>query len=280
MKPSNESEKEYIKKITAEFCIGSTLHHPNIIETFDMIQEGRHFFQIMEFAPYDLFNCVMSGNMSRHETACCWRQLLNGVEYMHREMGLAHRDLKLDNLVLDPRGIVKIIDFGCAVVNKYPFEVSRRRSRGVSGSDPYIAPEQFIQRDYDANASDLWSCAIIFVCMSIRRFPWHLAKLNHDPAYTEFRASQENSNKLLRLLHRESRHIIKRMLDPNPNQRCTLEQILENDWVKSIDMCSPIHQASHTHHLVAHSCITRVTPSSHLVVLPSQSSTLNESDEE
>ncbi|KAG1055086.1 hypothetical protein G6F42_028857 [Rhizopus arrhizus] len=75
----------------------------------------------MEFAPNDLFNIVMSGKMSREEVACCWRQLLNGLSYM-QSMGLAHRDLKLDNLVLDERGIVKIIDFGCAVVNKYPHE--------------------------------------------------------------------------------------------------------------------------------------------------------------
>lgn len=125
----HETEKEYIKKVTAEFCIGSTLHHENIIETLDLIQEENSFYQIMEYAPNDLFNVVMSGMMSREEIACCWRQLLNGVHYLHSS-GIVHRDLKLDNLVLDHMGILKIIDFGCSTVFKYPFESAVTPTKG------------------------------------------------------------------------------------------------------------------------------------------------------
>lgn len=125
-----ESEKEYVKKVTAEFCIGSTLHHPNVIETLDIVQEGgATFFQIMEFAPNDLFAIVMSGGMHKDEVACCWKQLLAGVDYLHG-MGIAHRDLKLDNLVLDDRGILKIIDFGCSIVFRYPYEETVVMSKG------------------------------------------------------------------------------------------------------------------------------------------------------
>jgi serine/threonine protein kinase len=85
-----ENEKEYVKKVTAEFCIGSTLHHPNVIETLDIIQEGSAFYEIMEFAPNDLFNIVMSGRMTRGEIACCWKQMLDGVHYL-QSMGIAHR---------------------------------------------------------------------------------------------------------------------------------------------------------------------------------------------
>ena len=127
---AHETDKDYIKKVTAEFCIGSTLHHANIIETLDIIQEGNLFYEIMEYAPNDLFNVVMSGMMSREEVACCWRQLLQGLEYLHG-MGIAHRDLKLDNLVLDHMGILKIIDFGCSCVFKYPFENNITQSKGT-----------------------------------------------------------------------------------------------------------------------------------------------------
>lgn len=129
---THESEKDYIKKVTAEFCIGSTLHHPNIIETLDIIQENDDcFFEIMEYAPNDMFSIVMSGMMSREEIACCWRQLLNGVEYL-QSMGIAHRDIKLDNIVLDHFGILKIIDFGCSTVYKYPFESTITLTKGNS----------------------------------------------------------------------------------------------------------------------------------------------------
>jgi serine/threonine protein kinase len=124
-----ESEKDYVKRITAEFCIGSTLHHQNIIETLDIIQEGSTFYEIMEYAPNDLFSVVMSGMMSREEVACCFKQLLHGVDYL-QSMGIAHRDIKLDNLVLDHSGILKIIDFGCSTVFKCPFETNVTRSKG------------------------------------------------------------------------------------------------------------------------------------------------------
>lgn len=118
---SYETEKEYVKKLTAEYCIGSSLHHGNIIETLDIVQEKGKWFEVMEYAPYDLFAIVMTGKMSREEVSCCFLQILSGVTYLHG-MGLAHRDLKLDNVVVNEYGIMKIIDFGSAHVFKYPFE--------------------------------------------------------------------------------------------------------------------------------------------------------------
>jgi Protein kinase domain len=116
-----ESEKDYSKKVTAEFCIGSTLHHGNIIETMDIIQEKDRWFEVMEYAPYDLFAIVMTGKMGRDEVACSFLQIVNAVNYLH-SMGLAHRDLKLDNVVVNEHGIMKLIDFGSATVFRYPFE--------------------------------------------------------------------------------------------------------------------------------------------------------------
>lgn len=118
---SYETEREYNKKVTAEFCIGSTLHHGNIIETLDIIHERGHWYEVMEYAPYDLFAIVMTGKMSREEVACSFLQIVGGVTFLH-SMGLAHRDLKLDNVVVNEHGIMKLIDFGSASVFRYPFE--------------------------------------------------------------------------------------------------------------------------------------------------------------
>ncbi|KAI8575370.1 hypothetical protein K450DRAFT_262122 [Umbelopsis ramanniana AG] len=246
-----ETEKEYVKKVTAEFCIGSTLHHTNVIETLDIIQEGLSFYEIMEYAPNDLFSVVMSGMMSREEIVCCWRQVLSGVEYIH-SMGIAHRDLKLDNLVIDGLGIVKLIDFGCSCVFRHPFETKVTMCKGICGSDPYIAPEQYVQPSYDACLNDVWSCGIIFVCMSIRRFPWRIPRPTHDAAFKAFiNPSGQGAYRLLKLLPRESRNILGRILQVDPAKRCSLEEVLQDPWLANVDRCTLETPGDrHIHHVI------------------------------
>ncbi|KAF8498337.1 kinase-like domain-containing protein [Gautieria morchelliformis] len=184
-KRSGETEKEYQKKVTAEFCVGSTLKHPNIIETVDIVSDHGHYYEVMEYAPYDLFSVVMSGKMSRPEIYCVFRQIVDGVDYLHG-MGLAHRDLKLDNCVMTEDNVVKLIDFGTATVFHYPGKAQTMAS-GVVGSDPYLAPEVLSSSDaYDPRKTDVWSVAIIFMCMVLRRFPWKIPDVATDPSFKSF----------------------------------------------------------------------------------------------
>jgi serine/threonine protein kinase len=121
---------------------------------------------------------------------------------------------------------------------------------GICGSDPYIAPEQYTQDSYDAIKSDLWSCGIIFVCMTIRRFPWRIPRPTHDQSFKSF-ATGQGAQRLFKLLPRESRPIIERILQIDPTKRCSLQDILNDEWVKSIDACDNDHVgAGHIHHLL------------------------------
>ncbi|OBU00415.2 serine/threonine protein kinase [Pseudogymnoascus verrucosus] len=328
-----ETEKEYTKKVTAEFCIGSTLHHGNIIETLDIIREKGKWYEVMEYAPYDLFAIVMTGKMSREEVSCSFLQILSGVTFIH-SMGLAHRDLKLDNVVVNEFGIMKIIDFGSASMFKYPFETEIVLASGIVGSDPYLAPEVYDERKYDPQPADIWSLAIIFCCMSLRRFPWKMPRMT-DNSYRLFASPPSESTeprpdatskakseteiarivaasqtldgkaakavveapttkpaaaaaadvpaappatgkspavvavpvekkpevikgpwRLLRLLPRETRHIIGRMLEIDPRKRATMAEVLEDPWIGGTVICRQdattghvISATGHTHTL-------------------------------
>jgi serine/threonine protein kinase len=189
---------------------------------------------------------------------------------------------------------------------------------GIVGSDPYLAPEVYDERKYDPQPTDIWSLAIIFCCMSLRRFPWKMPRMT-DNSYklfasppspgTDMRRSTDNSKstndlavtpardaqpssqpssrnpspsrapsvpagvtgaqrghnhtastgttasspekkpevikgpwRLLRLLPRESRHILGRMLEINPRQRATMSEILEDPWVANTPICRQIEQ--------------------------------------
>ncbi|KAF7304785.1 Protein kinase domain-containing protein [Mycena kentingensis (nom. inval.)] len=183
-KRAGESEKEYQKKVTAEFCVGSTLKHANIIATVDIVSDHGHYYEVMEYAPYDLFSVVMSGKMCRPEIYCVFRQVCDGVQYLH-EMGLAHRDLKLDNCVMTTENVVKLIDFGTATVFHYPGK-ALTMATGIVGSDPYLAPEVLSGEPYDPRKTDVWSVGIMFMCMVLRRFPWTIPNPKTDPSFKAF----------------------------------------------------------------------------------------------
>lgn len=178
-KLDSESKRDYVKKITSEYCIGSTLRHPNIIETIEIVYENNRILQVMEYCEYDLFAIVMSNRMSYEEICCCFKQILCGVQYLH-SLGLAHRDLKLDNCVINSKGIVKLIDFGAAVVFSYPLSKTLVEASGIVGSDPYLAPEVCIFSKYDPRPVDIWAVAIIFACMILKKFPWKIPKLRDN----------------------------------------------------------------------------------------------------
>ena len=129
----------------------------------------------------------MTGKMCRPEIYCVFRQICDGVEYLH-EIGLAHRDLKLDNCVMTEQNVVKLIDFGTATVFHYPGK-AHTPATGIVGSDPYLAPEVLSSDSYDPRKTDVWSVAIIFLCMVLRRFPWKIPDSKSDPSFKAFIAA-------------------------------------------------------------------------------------------
>ncbi|QLQ80327.1 hypothetical protein HG537_0D03280 [Torulaspora globosa] len=265
---SKQNQLAFSKKVTAEFCIGSTLHHPNIIETLDMLQEGSTYLVIMEYVPYDFFTLVMSGMMTKPEIACYFKQICSGVQYLH-SVGLAHRDLKLDNCVVNSQGILKLIDFGSAVVFQYPYEPDIVPAKGIVGSDPYLAPELLVQVSYDPRPVDVWSIAITFYCMSLRRFPWKAPRTN----YTSFRLFCEEPDDprdttkgpfyILKLLPRSSRKVIGQMLKINPKERILMDAVMRDAWVQSINACEPDQDGNvpppedHEHYLITEEELNR-----------------------
>jgi hypothetical protein len=114
-----EDETAYVRKVKIEFSIGSCLHHGNIIETLDLFEVDKQWCEVMEYAPYCLFEIALSKQMSTEEIRCSFLQILAGVNHLHR-LGYAHRDLKLENVVVTEKGIMKIIDFGSATLYRHP----------------------------------------------------------------------------------------------------------------------------------------------------------------
>ena len=183
-----ESPKKYQKRLTSEFCISSSLRHPNVIHTLDLLQDDKgDYCEIMEFcAGGDLYTLVLAASkLEVIEADCYFKQLMCGVEYLH-EMGVAHRDLKPENLLLTTHGALKITDFGNGECFRMAWEREAHMTAGLCGSAPYIAPEEYTDKEFDPRAVDVWACGVIYMAMRTGRHLWRIAKRDEDEFFDRY----------------------------------------------------------------------------------------------
>ncbi|KAI9807267.1 MAG: serine/threonine-protein kinase HAL4/sat4 [Piccolia ochrophora] len=237
-----ESPKRYQKRLTSEFCISSSLRHPNVIHTLDLLQDAKgDYCEVMEFcAGGDLYTLVLAaGKLDVVEADCYFKQLMRGVEYMH-EMGVAHRDLKPENLLLTTHGSLKITDFGNGECFRMAWEKEAHMTAGLCGSAPYIAPEEYVDNEFDPRAVDVWATGVIYMAMRTGRHLWRLARKDEDEffeKYLEGRRDEDGYGPIETLHRARCRNVIYSILDPNPTRRITASQVLKSEWGREMKLC-------------------------------------------
>lgn len=242
-KRPQESVQKYNKRLTSEFCISSSLHHPNIIQTLDLLQDEKgEYCEVMELcAGGDLFSLILStGKLDYLEADCFFKQIIRGINYMH-EMGVAHRDLKPENILLTAHGAIKITDFGNGECFRMAWEADIHLSNGLCGSAPYIAPEEFIEKEFDPRAVDIWAAGVIYMAMRTGRHLWRMAKADEDEYYEQYlqgRKDEKGYEPIESLKRIRCRNVIYSILDPVPCRRITGKQVLRSEWGREIVVCA------------------------------------------
>ncbi len=180
---------EIMKKLFERECrILEALNHPNVIPIVDFdYWRGKPFF-ITDFYQTDL-RAVMGGGhvktrVIKLERAVKYtRQVLEGLQYLH-DMGIVHRDIKPDNILIPQNGPVRLADFGLVYMDSYPLKGILPRNI-IIGSGEYAAPEQ-LARQKVLPQTDLYSVGIILFKMLTGRFPRQGGKLSDiNPACDE-----------------------------------------------------------------------------------------------
>jgi protein-serine/threonine kinase len=229
---SKYNNKLLKKTVLNEYTIGSLLHHPYIRETLDVDLECNAL--IFEYCPgIDFFNFIKYTHPSVKDEILYFKQLIDGVDYMHKT-GIAHMDLKLENIMVDNiHKTIKIIDFGNSKVFHDSLHINTViPEKGIHGSLPYIAPEEFLQVEYNPEKTDVWASGIILFEIVYHSFPWHQAE-NNDHKFRYYLHSLRCNN--LRNIFPEeiSRVLLSKMLNPNPDYRPRIEEIKED--LKDLD---------------------------------------------
>ena len=154
-----------------EYLTMSALKHENIIELKDVIETSGQIYLIMELAKGgELFAKLCdNGPFTEDRARFYFKQILTGVLYCHKKK-LCHRDLKLENLLLDESGkVLKITDFGFPEKRRSLREAYSRRQDAV-----YVAPEVLEEGTYDGYKADVWSCGVILYTLIMGNYPFDL----------------------------------------------------------------------------------------------------------
>lgn len=218
-------EKEQ-KRIQREIRVLKHLNHECVIKLFDVVEVDQKLFIIMEFAPAGSLLDYVREKKRLPEAEACFllQQIVAGLQYCH-EQEVVHRDIKLENILLDSNNNVKIIDFGLSA-----FFAPGKTLKVHCGSPSYAAPEIVARKTYEGPPVDVWSLGVVLFAMLCGYLPFHSSSGN----------KQELCSKIMSgvytvpdWLSHSARDLLSRMLTLDPDQRITLAATWQHPWVRS-----------------------------------------------
>jgi serine/threonine protein kinase len=170
--PELTQQPEFKDRFFAEARTQARLHHSNIVTVFDLIEEEREFFIVMEYVAGrtcdELLQESAGKGLALDEAARIFLQVLTALDYAHSE-GVIHRDVKPSNVLLTNDGRVKLMDFGIALL------IGDKRltsSQASIGTPVYMSPEQILRPREMDHRTDIYSAAIVFYEMLAGRPPF------------------------------------------------------------------------------------------------------------
>ena len=214
------------QSVKQEINILKSVKHKHIVQLYEVLQTSQHIFIIMEYCEgKDLLDYILTkSKLSEEESLKYFQQLINALFYLHSQ-NIAHRDIKIDNMLLDRNRDLKLVDFGLST--KYPDDNLLDQP---CGTVVYAAPEVLQGREYHGMLADVWSSGIVLYGMLSGYLPFgeqddEINRQNIIMGKIKFPNYFSDCVKDL-LMH---------MLDLDPMTRYTLQEVRSHQWFNLID---------------------------------------------
>ena len=254
-KSNLNSNSENMKKIKYETNLMKKLNHPNITKILELFEDKEYILIIMEYINGgNLFSFLKKHRKVSEKTAkLLYRQIILGIKYMH-EQGIVHRDIKLENILIDLNNNIKICDFGIGRVLSSP----EQPLFDQCGTPMYIAPEILLcskEKGYKGFPVDIWSSGIVLYILLSGTLPFSFKNSSSSLSESnESNLSEDNNNntelqysiinkepKEIENISKEAEDLLKKILKKNPEKRITCEEILNHPWMKGISDTNKYH---------------------------------------
>ncbi|KAL3311717.1 hypothetical protein Ciccas_009701 [Cichlidogyrus casuarinus] len=200
------------------------VQHPNVVRLYDVIDTSTKLYLVLELGDGgDLYDFITKHESGLNEDLSkrLFRQIVTAISYCHR-LHVVHRDLKPENVVFfEKLGIVKLTDFGFS--NKF---TPGSTLNTACGSLAYSAPEILLGNPYDAPKVDIWSLGVILYMLVCGSLPFQ--ERNDSETLAKI---MDCEYRLPMRLSSECKNLISRLLVRDPDQRPTLDDILNDVWL-------------------------------------------------
>lgn len=209
------------KRVYREVVISTLMNHPNIVRQLDFLYSDSYFFLVFEYVKgMQLYDKVLKETYIKEDAARRYfRQIVSAIDYMHRNC-ICHRDLKIENIMIDQNDNIKIIDFGLA--NFYDNKILLST---FCGSLYFAAPELLLAKHYMGPEVDVWSLGIVLYVMLCGRVPFD------DESVCVLQGKIKNTKfDFCRAISSSARDLIIGMLLLS-NERLGLEEIKKSEWL-------------------------------------------------
>ncbi|CAN2387607.1 protein serine/threonine kinase activity [Pristimantis euphronides] len=215
------------KNLRREGQIQQMIRHPNITQLLDILETENSYYLVMELCcGGNLMHKIYERKrLEEHEARKYIRQLIQAVEHLHRA-GVVHRDLKIENLLLDENNDIKLIDFGlsnCAGILGYTDPFSTQ-----CGSPAYAAPELLARKKYGPKV-DVWSIGVNMYAMLTGTLPFTVEPFSLRALYQKM--VDKAMNPLPSHLSPAATNFLRSLLEPDPLKRPNIQQALANRWL-------------------------------------------------
>ena len=172
LKPELLGDSNLLERFKQEIRLARKISHPNVVRTHDLGESEGIYFITMEFVDGTSLDQVIArrGALPLAVALTIGRQLCRALEVAHG-VGVVHRDIKPQNLVVDAQGFLKVMDFGIArlVEGRQAMGPGLTAEGSIIGTPEYMAPEQLMGQAVDGR-SDLYAAGVVlFECLTGRR---------------------------------------------------------------------------------------------------------------
>jgi serine/threonine protein kinase len=214
------------RKIKTEIEALSKLRNPFCTQIYDYFETNTHILIVMEYICGDLLGFMKKrGKLSEPTAKIIFKQIIKGLQFIHKKR-IVHRDIKLDNILIDLTNTVKICDFGVSRILQ-PKDIMYEHC----GTPAYIAPEIFKDEGYEGFSCDVWSAGVTLYYMLAGMQPFKADKIEELKEIIikgEFEPIENLSN--------EASDLINKMLEVDPEKRITVDEILKHPWLKNVNI--------------------------------------------